>query len=813
MRSAAIVLACLLAAPMTVAGAPTVTIQTDRDTYSLGGTIELSISGSNPEEDMPVDVYVGLLHDDLRTYFLSDEGWSSTRTDLGQPIPIEPWRRGLFLPSGFAMQPVVFERIDLPATMPTIGQRGKYYFVSVLTLSGAEEWLSSPSVAPIILETPPSREMRMLPIPAGSFEMGSPEAEQGHEAPEGPQHHVNISAFLMAETEITQAQWKKTLGFNPSIDRSHDDLPVEYITWFDCVAFCDELSVAEGLTPCYTIENIIYYDPHHIRSADVTCDFEAEGYRLPTEAEWEYACRAGTTTAYHSGDSEADLLGVGWCLENGSGKTHPVALKEPNAWGLYDMHGNIGEICWDYCDFDFYSSSPDTNPTGPASGDGRVRRGGSWWDVASICRCAYRKFCFIGCLCDKTGLRVVRSATGAAGPTVAIHTDKTTYSLDDQIKLSLSGFNYGEGVEVDVFVGFIDSIGQTLMLTPNGWSYTYTLLGEHIPLVPLFSSISLPSGLAVDPFPFEWLDLPCRMPPIGVQDHYYFLAALSHAGTFEWIGQASYAEFFLEPGPGAPIDMLSVPAGSFIMGSPESEEGHQAAESPQHEVSISAFMMSRTEITQRQWFDAMGFSTNYNRYSQELPAEGFNWFDSLVFCNALSDSEGLEPCYTLENIQRFNARHIGSADVTCDFAANGYRLPTEAEWEYACRAGGTTRFHSGDSADDLGRVGWYRGNADLETYPVAQKEPNAWGFYDMHGNVGEFCWDFYDETYYARSPSSDPRGAETGERKARRGGSWFDWEDTSRCAFRKDCGLNCWCDASGIRVVRSMPDRERSWTR
>ncbi|MBN1592473.1 MAG: formylglycine-generating enzyme family protein, partial [Candidatus Coatesbacteria bacterium] len=526
-------------------------------------------------------------------------------------------------------------------------------------------------------------------------------------------------------------------------------------------------------------------------------------YRLPTEAEWEYACRAGTTTRYYSGDSVEDLHRAGWTLHNGSDRTHIVAQKEPNAWGFYDMHGNVCEACWDYCDFDYYSRSPDTDPRGSESAtDGRTIRGGSWWDDEPYCRCSYRKVCYLGCLCGKVGLRLVRSGAYSAGPRVTLSVDKSSYNLGDTIGLMLSGYNYGEGVNVDVFVGFIDSVGRTLMLTPDGWSETRTPFGEPILPVPLFADVYVPQGFAMGPVPFEWLDLPCHTPPIGVKDDYYFLAALSFAGTYDWIGEVSYVGFFLDTGPGNPINMLSIPAGSFIMGSPESEEGHQASESPQHEVSVSAFLMSETEITQRQWEDVMGYSTNFNRYSPDLPAEGFNWFDSLVFCNQLSIADGFTPCYTLENVQYINAYHIAAADVTCDFEADGFRLPTEAEWEYACRAGTTTRYHSGDSVADLDRVDWHAENSAPETHPVAQKEPNPWGLYDVHGNVGEFCWDYYDETYYGRSPAVDPTGAERGDRRARRGGAWFATPDLCRSAYRKACGLNCWCDASGIRVVR-----------
>jgi formylglycine-generating enzyme len=178
----------------------------------------------------------------------------------------------------------------------------------------------------------------------------------------------------MARTEVTQEQYEAVMGSNPSNFKG-PDLPVERVTWYEAVEYCNELSRQEGLDPCYSGSG-----------ASMLCDFTANGYRLPTEAEWEYACRAGTETDFHtgnmthSGSSPLDpaLDRAGWYFGNSGSTTHPVGEKEPNAFGLYDMHGNVWEWCWDWYASDYYASSPAEDPRGPASGSDRVVRGGSW---------------------------------------------------------------------------------------------------------------------------------------------------------------------------------------------------------------------------------------------------------------------------------------------------------------------------------------------------------------------------------------------------------------------------------------------------
>ncbi|MBN1164516.1 MAG: SUMF1/EgtB/PvdO family nonheme iron enzyme [Candidatus Krumholzibacteriota bacterium] len=224
----------------------------------------------------------------------------------------------------------------------------------------------------------PGTGIKMVRIEPGIFQMGSPENEDGRDNDERL-HTVEISRpFYMSATEVTQAQWKKVMGDNPSRFKG-DDLPVESVSWFDAIRFCNRLSEKEGLEPVYQIEG-----------EKVSWRRDRRGYRLPTEAEWEYACRAGTTTRFYTGNEEGDLSRAGWYAGNSKNKTHPVGLKEPNAWGIYDMHGNVWEWCWDW--YGNYSTSRSKDPSGPDSGSYRLLRGGSRLNPDLFCRSAARNW-------------------------------------------------------------------------------------------------------------------------------------------------------------------------------------------------------------------------------------------------------------------------------------------------------------------------------------------------------------------------------------------------------------------------------------
>lgn len=220
--------------------------------------------------------------------------------------------------------------------------------------------------------------MKLAWIPAGNFLMGSTKGEPDEE----PVHKVKLTkGFFMAQTEVTQAQYRAIMGRNPSHFEG-DSLPVETVSWNDAVAFCKKLSRREGKT-----------------------------YRLPTEAEWEYACRAGTSTVFSFGDSESNVGDYAWHYSNSGWQSHPTGKKKANALGLYDMHGNVWEWCADWYGEDYYKQSPVLDPTGPARGDLRVLRGGSWCRNASFCRSANRDWYGPDHRNPSNGFRVVLSVS------------------------------------------------------------------------------------------------------------------------------------------------------------------------------------------------------------------------------------------------------------------------------------------------------------------------------------------------------------------------------------------------------------------
>ncbi|PXF60810.1 MAG: formylglycine-generating enzyme family protein [Candidatus Methanogaster sp.] len=204
--------------------------------------------------------------------------------------------------------------------------------------------------------------MEFVLIPAGEFEMGSPSGEEDRDSDEGPVHHVKIEKeFYMGRYEVTQKEWREVMGDNPSYFKG-DDQPVETVSWDKVQEFIRKLNDKEG----------------------------ADKYRLPSEAEWGYACRAGTTSRYAFGDSELKLGDYAWYGGNSNSETHPVGRKKPNPYGLYDMHGNVWEWVQDkyHCDYD---GAP-TDGSAWESGDGayRVNRGSSWFNFAGSCRSANR---------------------------------------------------------------------------------------------------------------------------------------------------------------------------------------------------------------------------------------------------------------------------------------------------------------------------------------------------------------------------------------------------------------------------------------
>jgi acetoin utilization deacetylase AcuC-like enzyme/formylglycine-generating enzyme required for sulfatase activity len=264
-------------------------------------------------------------------------------------------------------------------------------------LAGCErvEPVSAPRAAPPVIKTAGGEEM--VALPAGEFTMGS---RRGRED-EVPLHPVRVDAFFIDRMEVTQALYERFKLPNPSKSKG-GALPVHMMSWALAAKFCNERSRAEGLEPCYNEET-------------AECDFSRNGYRLPTEAEWEYACRAG------GADDEVDarpLRDRAWFAENSQERTHPVGQKAPNAWGLHDMLGNVAEWCNDVYDKEYYGKSPPANPRGPEDGRHYSVRGGSFKSSPEALRPAARSYDNPGfsdaCLAPETlGIRCVRRAPQA----------------------------------------------------------------------------------------------------------------------------------------------------------------------------------------------------------------------------------------------------------------------------------------------------------------------------------------------------------------------------------------------------------------
>ncbi len=510
--------------------------------------------------------------------------------------------------------------------------------------------------------------MKLVYIRPGEFMMGTPSKESLRVVDEEPRHRVKLSeGFYMGVTEVTQAQYRAITGTSPSRFNGEDN-PVETVSWNEAVEFCKKLSEREGKT-----------------------------YRLPTEAEWEYACRAGTTTPFYTGEtintSQANYNGD-YVYGNGTkgvfrDRTISVGSFPPNAFGLYDMHGNVWEWCQDWYGEDYYKTSPVLNPQGPSSGKYRVLRGGCWLLSPIHCRSVRRH----------------RAAPG----------NRSTAENGFRILLDLN----------DPYVQATpDSENQNAQPTPDNENQNAQ------------QDKSIADGTKHQETP---MDVPVKEKPTP----------------------ASRVQKTLTNSIG--MKLVCIQPGEFMMGSPSDELLRKSNEGPQHRVKITnGFYIGSTEVTQAQYAAIM--ETNPSHFKgEDNPVETVSWDNAVEFCRKLSEMEGKK-----------------------------YRLPTEAEWEYACRAGTTPPFYTGETintsqANYNGREVYGNGTKGVfrrRTIAVGSFPPNAFGLYDMHGNVWEWCRDWYASNYYSTSPAADPQGPSTGDHRVLRGGCWIVFPRGCRSAVR-----------------------------
>ncbi len=514
-------------------------------------------------------------------------------------------------------------------------------------------------------------KMVLVWIPPGEFMMGGP--SDGSDGDEGalPKHGVRImQGFWMGKCEVTQEQWQAVTGDNPAHYGGAEN-PVEDVTWEDCQGFLKKLNLKTGVS-----------------------------FRLPSEAEWEYACRAGASTDFYFGDDPSGLGDYDWYAENSDSRPQPVGLKKPNAWGLHDMHGNVSEWCEDDW-HDGYAGAPADgtawldSPREPY----RVTRGGSSECHAGLCRAQNRyrhlassRFCTLG-------LRVVLPA------------DQAGSQLElDRVVRARAREAAEEAARARARRKAREAEAERLALTAEEAA---RLQAETAPKGQIKRAVDLGNGVT--------------------------------------------------------LELTWIPPGAFMMGT---EEG-RSYEGPLHRVRITrGFWLGTCEVTQEQWQEVMGNNPSGFSGDRRLPVEMVSWYDCQDFVQELSRDTG----------ERF-------------------RLPTEAEWEYACRAGTITKFHFGDDPSQLEDYGWYGGNGKGLISPIGQKRPNAWGLHDMLGNVSEWVEDWFGSDFYSTSPECDPRNTSPDEFGICRGGETLMTAEGCDCASRGKYVHLAADNYTGFRVV------------
>jgi formylglycine-generating enzyme required for sulfatase activity len=614
---------------------------------------------------------------------------------------------------------------------------------------------------------------KMRWIPAGKFLMGSPDDEPERWSDEGPQHEVTLSrGFWLAETACSQELWEAVTGQNPS--RFKGALrPVEQVSYNDVTGFVEKLN---GVLHNLSREGEAPAEPRG--TSDIPHPFGSAGaspsrlpFSLPTEAQWEYACRAGATTPFSFGETvttdQANFNGdhpyAGSPKGENRQQTVDVKALPANPWGLFQMHGNVWEWCADWNGE--YSAEPQADPTGPERGSYRVVRGGGWFSRARLVRSACRFWYAPGDRHYYLGFRLLSSVLAepteaAAVPVAEQGPQPTRFGGADEI------FS-GHSIRVDE-----QTPAQIEVHGPGPIRVRSNLEEIHL------QRVTKP----------RWAVAYGR-DPFGI-----------------------YADFQVPAADSPPVRqrMRWIPPGQFQMGSPDTEPGRYDNET-RHAVTLSAgFWMFDSPVPQRLW-QAIRPGENPSFFPDpDRPVETVRWQDAVDFAKELGE--------------RLTDQHGERVELH-------FTLPTEAQWEYACRAGTSTAIYTGPleilgdgNAPALDPIAWYGGNCgheyDLEkgqpvtwltnkqyefaqggTRRVKEKIPNPWGLYDMLGNVWEWCRDWHAD--YPSGSQVDPMGPESGSSRVIRGGSWFSYARGVRSACRhwRDPGDRL--DYLGFRLLSS----------
>ena len=607
------------------------------------------------------------------------------------------------------------------------------------------------------LVKPPRRNAPDLVIdlggPAMEFMRIGPDSSQmgddGGRADERPAHDVAITKrFYLSRFEVTQEQWEAVMGYNPS-KHGGGERPVEHVSWNDCQEFLRKLE-----------------EKH-----------PGKRFRLPTEAEWEYACRAGSTTRFSFGDDAGTLGDYAWLSGNSGESTHAVGEKKANGWGLYDVHGNVWEWCQDW--YAPYTAGAQSDPKGPATGTRKVLRGGAWSYEARGCRSAFRRSASPDERNEYFGFRVVHAPQESrAERPPAAPAARELPAAKKAWEAARAAADRGLLAQYarDEFSGVLATARRAKL---------WEARGEHKEAADLYRQAADALNAAVvaaragaNRALVQRIEAAiARGDKLEAEDILTRLAKLvpTHPRMATWSQRIAalpgpQRQLRLNLGAGVTMDLVLIRPGSFLMGDPS-----QSSERPVHKVTIARpFYLGKHEVTQQQWQAVMGGKPPGIPGSRNSPVVKVYWSACCTFLTRLNET----------------------------VKGPTMRLPTEAEWEYACRAGSTTRYCFGDDAARLGRYAWFRDNAAAVPRPVGQKTPNAWGLYDMHGNAWEWCLDGYAP--YSPRAQTDPRGRSASGQRVLRGGSWADGATMCRSASRRGADSYAADVTYGFRVLRPL---------